>query len=199
MGRKRNFDVDEVLDVAVRLFWERGYDGTSTGQICDVLGIFKPSLYRAFHSKEELFERVLDRYDQQYLQFVCDALKAPTAFEVSRRLFHGLIDVMTQPNLPRGALDINAAITGTSQHEALRQRLIARRSNYEEALTDRFSRAKRDGCLPEESRPHALAAFVLSMCEGIALQARAGASPTTLRDIADVALQAVPRSVACTA
>ncbi len=54
-GRPRVFDKDEALEKAMKLFWTRGYDGTSMAEIIETLGINKPSLYAAFGNKEELF------------------------------------------------------------------------------------------------------------------------------------------------
>lgn len=195
MGRKRSFDVDVVLDNAMRLFWERGYEGTSTADICEMSGIVKPSLYREFQSKEELFERSLERYDQHYLGFVSVAMAAQSAFDVARQLFHGLVCVVTQPNLPSGAFDINASVSCAPDQEPIRRRLMARRDVYQSALAKRFARDRDEGGLPADCQPAALAAYVISMCEALALQARTGASAAMLEDIADIAVQAIPGPV----
>src|SRR3954466_2411853 len=44
----------EILRVALRLFTENGYEGTSTRDITDALGITKSSLYHHFQNKEQL-------------------------------------------------------------------------------------------------------------------------------------------------
>ncbi|WP_219816748.1 TetR/AcrR family transcriptional regulator [Arthrobacter sp. ZGTC131] len=61
-GRKRAFDDQVALDTAMELFWRQGYEGTSIADLTLALGINPPSLYAAFGSKRELFERTLDRY-----------------------------------------------------------------------------------------------------------------------------------------
>ncbi len=61
-GRPRSFDADKALDVAQRLFHERGYDAVGVADIGKALGISPPSFYNAFGSKAALYERVLDRY-----------------------------------------------------------------------------------------------------------------------------------------
>ena len=58
----------------MRLFWERGYEGTSISDLLEGMGLTKSSLYKAFESKESLFRRVLKRYNRDYLGFRADAL-----------------------------------------------------------------------------------------------------------------------------
>jgi AcrR family transcriptional regulator len=61
-GRPRLFDEEEVLAALTSMFWCQGYSKTSMADIVEASGMHKPSLYRTFGSKEELFAIVLRRY-----------------------------------------------------------------------------------------------------------------------------------------
>src|SRR5262249_27716280 len=61
-GRPRTFDVDEALEIALKVFWRKGYEGTSIDDLTGAMGINRPSLYCAFGNKEQLFRKALDRY-----------------------------------------------------------------------------------------------------------------------------------------
>jgi TetR/AcrR family transcriptional regulator, cholesterol catabolism regulator len=52
---------DEIIDAAARVFAERGYHGTTTQAIADVLGMRQASLYYYFASKEAALEEVCAR------------------------------------------------------------------------------------------------------------------------------------------
>ncbi|WP_336779798.1 TetR/AcrR family transcriptional regulator [Paenibacillus illinoisensis] len=62
MVRQREFDTDKVLDVAMRIFWDKGFEATSMTDLTSAMGIQRPSLYAAFGDKKELFETALRRY-----------------------------------------------------------------------------------------------------------------------------------------
>jgi AcrR family transcriptional regulator len=61
-GRPRQFDEESALDAITNLFWQKGYSQTSVTDLVEVSGVQKPSLYRIFGTKEELFARILRRY-----------------------------------------------------------------------------------------------------------------------------------------
>jgi len=52
---------EEILDIATRLFAERGYDGTSMNDVAERVGMRKASLFYHFATKDALYEGVLDR------------------------------------------------------------------------------------------------------------------------------------------
>ena len=54
-GRPIEFDKDKALDNALHLFWAKGYEGTSLGDLVDTLGINKPSLYASLVIKKSSF------------------------------------------------------------------------------------------------------------------------------------------------
>src|ERR1700676_2560136 len=82
-GRPRGFDEEEVLDVAMRLFWDHGFDGTSMSDLTEAMGINRRSIYGAFGNKEALFTAALEHYLAGPGAFVEKARALPTAREVA--------------------------------------------------------------------------------------------------------------------
>ena len=60
-GHRRRYDTASLLDVAIQVFTERGYDGTSMGDLAQASGLSKSSLYHHFESREQLLRAALDR------------------------------------------------------------------------------------------------------------------------------------------
>lgn len=192
MGRHREFDLETVLDAVVSVFWRKGYEGTSYADLVEAAGVERPALYSAFGNKEALFLKALARYDERYLDYMPEALSLPTAREVAARILHQAVDLNTRYPDRTGCLGINGALAGSDDAEPVRRALNDYRAAGQERLRERFDRAKADGDLPPPIDPAALAAFVTTVAQGIAVQAKAGAGRAMLEMVADQALTCWP-------
>lgn len=79
-----------ILDVAQRLFLEKGYEGTSIQNIIDGLGgLSKGAVYHHFKSKEEIFNAVGDRYNEQIIRELKAVRDDPslTGYEKLKKMF----------------------------------------------------------------------------------------------------------------
>ncbi len=192
LGRPRTFDTEKALDRALRVFWRKGFEGTSLAELTKAMGINRPSLYAAFGSKEELFRKVLDRYAEGPAAYVREALNEPTARAVAQRLLEGTVDVVTDRRNPRGCLLVQGALACGETAESIRKELASRRSAGEAAVRRRFEHALAEGDLPAEANPADLARYLLAVIHGMAVQAAGGASREELRWVAAMALRAWP-------
>ena len=192
MGRRREFDVEQALDAVLNVFWRKGFEGTSYADLVEAAGVERPALYAAFGNKEALFRKALARYDAQYLGHVPEALEMPTALAVASHFLHGAVDLNTRFPDRTGCLGINGVLAGADDAEPLRQMLIEFRAAGQERLRERLERAKIEGDLPDTASSEALAAFVFTVSQGIAVQAKAGTSREMLHMVADQALASWP-------
>lgn len=192
MGRKREFDVEQALDAALCVFWRKGYEGVSYTDLTQATGVERPALYLAFGNKKALFQRVLVRYYENYLNFIPVALKLPTSREVAAHILFSAVELNTRYPDRKGCLGVHGALAGTDDSEPIRRALIDARANGEASLRKRFERAKQEGDLPDTANCAVLAAFVLTLLHGIAVQAKAGFSREMLEAIAEQALSTWP-------
>jgi len=58
---------NEILDAADELFGQKGFDGTSTNDILEKVGIARGTLYYHFKSKEDIMNALIERYNAQIL------------------------------------------------------------------------------------------------------------------------------------
>ncbi len=192
MGRHREFDVDKALDAALRVFWRKGYEGASYADLTAATGVERPALYSAFGNKEALFRRALERYYDRYLDYIPAALALPTAREVAAHILYNAADLNTRYPDHTGCLGIGGVLAGSDDAEPVRQALIAARAAGEAQLRERFERAQAEGDLAKTAKPAALAAFVMAVLHGMAVQAKAGFSRETLEAVVDQALATWP-------
>lgn len=193
MGRHRAFDVEKALDAALCVFWRKGYEGASYTDLTEAAGVERPALYSAFGNKEALFRRALARYYERYMDFIPEALERPTAREVAAHILFRSADLQTRYPEHTGCLNINGALAGSEGAEPVRQALIEVRAAGEAQLRERFERAQAEGDLPPTANPKALAAFVMAVGHGMAVQAKAGFSRDMLEAVAQQALSTWPK------
>lgn len=191
-GRPRAFDTEKALDRAMEVFWQKGYEGASLAELTASMGVNRPSLYAAFGSKEELFRKVLDRYDAGPSSFVREAMEEPTARAVVCRLLRGAAEMHTDPRTPPGCLMVHGALSCSGGADSVRRELNSRRAAAETALRRRLARAKAEGDLPADANPADLARYVMTIIRGMAVQASGGASRAELLRVVRTALRAWP-------
>ncbi len=192
VGRPRAFDMNRALDRALDVFWRKGYEGASICDLIAAMGINPPSLYAAFGNKEGLFCKALDRYVEMHAEFLRAALALPKARDAIGALLRGTADSLTDRSKPAGCLLVQG-IAGAGEHaKCISDELSARRAVSEKAIRERLKRAKVEGDLPKNADPAALARFIATVTQGMAVQAAAGATRAELRRVAATALRALP-------
>jgi AcrR family transcriptional regulator len=191
-GRPRNFDIDDALEKAMRVFWKKGYEGTSLPDLTEAIGINRPSLYAAFGKKEDLFNKALDLYRAEPASYVNRALEEPTAYEVFKALLDGVIDLLCDAKNPGGCFFVQGALACSSQSENVRLEVASRRAAGERDIQRRFERSALEGDLPVGYDARELAGFAVTMMWGMSVRAAGGASRKDLQRAAAIALRAFP-------
>jgi AcrR family transcriptional regulator len=191
-GRPRSFDPEKALDRALDVFWRKGYEGASLADLTKAMHINRPSLYAAFGDKEKLFRKVLDRYAEGPASYSEAALQEPTSRAVVERLLYGTADLLTSPGNPRGCLWVQGALACGNGGNSVRKELVSRRLGAEAALRQRLNLARTQGDLPPGANPATLARYVVTLIQGMSIQAAGGASRGELHRIIDLALQFWP-------
>jgi len=191
-GRPRTFDADTALDNAMKVFWQKGYEGSSLPELTEAMGMNRPSMYAVFGNKENLFRLALERYGVIHDPLLDAALEEPTARGVVEHLLRGNAHTLTGEATPRGCMVINGALACSDDALPIRQSLIDRLAAAEVRLRARFERARDEGDLPPDLLPEQVAKLVTTTSNGIAVQAAAGATREQLQGVVDMVLRSFP-------
>ncbi|MCV6624142.1 MAG: TetR/AcrR family transcriptional regulator [Cellvibrionaceae bacterium] len=183
LGRPRNFDVDDVLSTAVKLFWKQGYDGTSIRDLSKELGLSSPSLYAAFGDKEGLFLKAIEHYLDD------DSCAPIVAFNSKKNIekavyafMEAAIEYATQQEEgQQGCFMANCVSASTAAVPAAQALLKEAISSADLMLAKRFDDEKKAGNLPADFPSKERARLMFDLRQGHVLRARAGMSRRSMK------------------
>jgi len=178
----------------MRLFWRRGYEATSVNDLTEAMGITPPSLYGAFGDKKRLFMEAVTRYQTGRGCFAAKALtEEPTAEGAIRCLLHGAVKSFSNPSDPRGCLIVLGAINCAVESNDVMNALAERRRMAESAVRARITAGAAAGELAPNADVDTLTGLVVTTLYGLAIRARDGVSPASLRKTVAQVMEAWPR------
>jgi AcrR family transcriptional regulator len=194
-GRPAAFDRAKALREAMKLFWERGYEGTSFDDLIAAMGISASSFCNSFGSKEALYCEATQTYLEWAGQWFFAILHDPstdtrTAFAL---LFEATAEEFTRRgDHPLGCMISLAATHGPPGMKNIRDMMAEHRAFSESALAARIRKGIADGDVPEDTDCDMLAAYYSAVARGLAVQARDGATREKLAEIGRLAMRAWP-------
>jgi AcrR family transcriptional regulator len=193
-GRPPAFSREVVLDRALNTFWRLGYDGASIPDLTREMGITAQSLYAAFKSKEALYREALTYYQSGIASFVQRTLAAdgPTvnAFEA---FFNEAAHAFSLPNRPHGCMISIGSLNCAAETQPIAQHVASLRAELLRAFEARLYAGQKHGEFRADADIKALSRFSAAIMQGMAVQARDGASEAELRRIARLALSELAR------
>lgn len=192
MGRPRSFDTDEVLDRAMDLFWEHGFDATAMQSLLRSTGLNPGSVYAAFGDKRGLFLHALQRYMRVVSQQAIERLNAnPSGLDAIRSHFAVLIDAMIDGKRRWGCLVTNTVVEMALDDNDVAEAARLHLARLEAAFAGAIERARAQGELPATAVSGELAAFLVCTMQGLNVLAKTKPGRPALQVVVDVALRAL--------
>jgi len=189
MPRPREFELFDVLDHAMRLFWQRGYGGTSLNELEQAMGIGRTSIYAAFGGKESLFLQVIDHYDANYNSRLRAALRSGgTARAAIERYFKALLAALSDPDMPLGCLLTNVAVEGDRGTTRLGRKIAQSISRTEDAFYDVLREGQASGEVGPDVDVRALSRYFVAATHGLSTLAKSHPSASALSDVVNAVL-----------
>ncbi|HXY45682.1 MAG TPA: TetR/AcrR family transcriptional regulator [Acidimicrobiales bacterium] len=161
-ARRAQYDVARLLAVAVEVFIERGYDGTSMEDLARAAGISKSSIYHHVESKEQLLRLALDRaLDALFAITEEEGAEAPRAIERLRYVIGRVVEVLGA-ELPY--VTVLLRVRGNTETERW---ALERRREFDRFVRALVSEAAAEGEVREDLRPALVERLVLGMINSI--------------------------------
>jgi AcrR family transcriptional regulator len=192
IGRPREFDRETALQAAMLVFWRKGFAATSMNDLCDAMGICSPSLYAAFGSKEALYLEAMEHYVKTVGPTIWDKLAATSARDGVEKMLLAATEILPETGpMPAGCMAVLGGV-GDEWPAAVADVVREVRLEMLGNLQSRLKTAVTEGELPAAADVDRLSRFYLSVFQGMALQARDGATSEELKGVAASAMLAWP-------
>jgi TetR/AcrR family transcriptional repressor of nem operon len=188
--RHKEFDTDAAVESAMQQFWTDGYAGTTPQRLVDALGIGRGSLYNAFGSKHELYERALTRYRDRESQRVIDALDGPGA-AIDRLRDAVRVVAISADGGRRGCLMTNAATELVDGDEAVADLVRSTFRRQRDAFRLTLRQGQTEGTVDPARDDGEMATYLLTLLNGVQVLARVVPSGGSVDALVDNALRAI--------
>jgi len=185
-GRPLQFDPENALNAAMHIFWEKGYEATSTSDLMKAMKLSKSSLYQTFGSKKKLFMSCLDLYCKNNGGRERTSLegRAPDkAFIV--QMLYSLSDPDRFPEEPKGCLLVNSTLELGKRDEEVGAYVNKRAQASVAMFEGVIRRAQVAGEIESTKDPIALANMLLLSVHGLKAMAKLDVDKTTLKSAVD--------------
>ncbi|KAF6576294.1 MULTISPECIES: TetR/AcrR family transcriptional regulator [unclassified Paenibacillus] len=188
MARSKEFEEKEVLDKAMRLFWEQGYEKTSMTELVEHMGIHRRSLYDTFGDKHNLFLKAMDRFDDKISAVLAGAVKgSKTASEALQFIFGFMID--GDEDSPAGCLMVNSAVELAARDVEVDNKSTKAFTTAEQLLREIILWGQRDGEFTSTYNAEELAEYLHNVWIGLRVMARTTASREKLHRITHISMK----------
>lgn len=192
MGRPREFDDTAVLDAAMDVFWEKGYEATTAQDLCERTGLGRGSLYNAFGSKHRLYEEAVRRYAETWAARQLEQLARPGPVrDRLREMMIGVIDADLADPGRRGCLALNAAVEVSGRDGEVPALVRKQFRELEQALTELVGAGQRAGELRADRPARQVARTFQSTYYGLRTLAKVTDDRDLLLDVVAGALAAL--------
>jgi TetR/AcrR family transcriptional repressor of nem operon len=184
MGRSREFDENVVLQKAMELFWEQGYEKTSLSDLVEHMGIHRRSLYDTFGDKHTLFLKTIDCYEE----LIKDKIQAGILHtETAKQAIQFIFDFMIEgyEDRPWGCLIVNSATEMALRDKEVEEKTEEAFMQTEHFLADLVRKGQQTGEFSCDYGSDVLAEVLQNALLGIRVLLRTSASKEKMHHIAD--------------
>jgi TetR/AcrR family transcriptional repressor of nem operon len=184
MARPREFDADDALERATRLFWTKGFEQTSLDDLCAATGLGRSSLYAAFGDKRALYLQALARYEERSVARIAKAFEGRTPRRGLEAFLAALIDDIVAGPGRSGCFIGNCAAELARLDRTAAARVRESLERIEAAFKEVLAKELAPG-----ANLDALARFLTAGIQGLRLVGKTNPDRATLEDIGAVMLR----------
>jgi AcrR family transcriptional regulator len=191
-GRPREFDLDEALDRAVRIFSERGYHGTSIADLAGAMRLAQGSIYKAFKDKRSVFLAAFQRYRAVRMAKLQGRIgDGGTGLERLRNALAFYAESSQGAEGRQGCLVVGTAAEIATFDRDVADRVATALERNQALLADLIRQGQEDGSIPPHVDRTAAARMMLCLTQGMRVVGKTGRTRAEMQQVADIAINAL--------
>ena len=169
MARKREFNKEKVLEQAMLLFWQKGYEATSIRDLKKVMGISSSSMYETFGDKRNIFLTALERYCAIELEQISGMLQENSDVKsFIEALFQSIDRVLPGRTQAYGSMTFNTMAEFGMSDSTITDILYSHFFAIAEIIASVIRQAQQNSSITTTDDPLQLAHVILSSLQGLA-------------------------------
>ncbi|WP_431090612.1 TetR/AcrR family transcriptional regulator [Paenibacillus sp. 8b26] len=190
MARSKEFEESVVLDKAMRLFWEQGYEKTSMTDLVEHMGIHRRSLYDTFGDKHTLFLKAVELYDNKISTELAAGVKSSKTATEALQFIVGFL-ICGEENPAFGCLMVNSTVELAARDADINNKSIEVFSTAEQLFKDIILWGQQDGEFTSEYDARELAEYLHNVGVGLRVISKTSITKEKLRCIANLSMQLI--------
>jgi AcrR family transcriptional regulator len=188
-GRPKLYDTETALKAAGAVFWAKGFSGTSLDDLAKAMDMNRPSIYRAFGDKEEIYRRALNQFGT-----IMDEALNQTLYEEKdirkglKKFYLKAVEVYSSDETALGCMVWSTAPAATIIHPEIQTDLLAVINHVDAMVLQRVELAIEQGQLNKDVDANSLSKLIQALLHSISIRVRAGEATTVLKRFIDSAI-----------
>jgi TetR/AcrR family transcriptional repressor of nem operon len=181
MGRLKEFEMQDALEKAMNVFWEKGYENTSLKDLLSEMNILNGSFYNTFGNKKSLYLKVLEHYSNDTTAKRVELLNCGENFSVGIRLFfEGIFNCFADENTPKGCLLVDSLSSELLKDEEIQIFVCKGMSEFEGFFQNFIDQAIERGELSSDTDSETISSILVTYIQGLMKRSSIHSSPKCL-------------------
>ncbi len=190
-GRPKIFDEQKALTKATNLFWEKGYEATSTEDLMQAMGLQRGSFYHTFKSKKDLYVSALNSHESySFNEFEELLKKSQTPIATLKAAFLTLADCPDKEHM-LGCFAGNTIAELSGIDEELVENAVKHLKRFESIMTKQIKFSQGTGELKTKEDPALLGKYLLNLWNGLNITRRMYPDKKILKNLISFQLEVI--------
>jgi TetR/AcrR family transcriptional regulator, transcriptional repressor for nem operon len=193
MGRPQVFDEEKVIDKALEIFWHKGFNGTSTRDLIEAMGISNGSFFNSFGGKKDIYFKCLKKYNAVYITALENLLNKPMPFKT--KIKNVLLEVIKKApgkNSYEGCFFFNTSIEASIDDKEILGLTNGIHRRVENGFVSAIEMAMKNGEISKDTRSLPLARFLFNTMTGLRVLLLNSPPQATVDSIINSTLELLP-------